>query len=71
MQMKPVLRLARLLIHPREETTNSLDDLWQPDFVGGSFRRVLENGFQQERVSRKPSSRFREIPIELKFARLW
>ena len=32
---------------------------------------MLEDGFQQEWVPRKPSGRFREISVELKFARLW
>jgi hypothetical protein len=31
---------------------------------------VLEDGLQQERVPRKPRSRFREVPVELKLARL-
>ena len=28
MEVEPVLRLTRLLVHPRQETTNILDDFW-------------------------------------------
>jgi len=28
MEVEPVLRLTRLLVHSRQETTNILDDFW-------------------------------------------
>lgn len=68
-EVEAVLAPSRLDVDLVKELSHELDDLGKDDLVGVVVGRVLEAGFEEERVSCEPSSRLGEVSVELELAR--
>lgn len=68
-KIKAILRLASLNIDFTQEFANEADDLWQNLFIRIVVGCMFQYSLQEQRVTSETCRWFRQVTVQLKFAR--